>query len=94
MKKYSALKEMFYGNRGQHDTIKIEDEDVEVLDTIIECEDILKSKLKDNPELLDTYTKLDSAISELNLVEIEHYYIEGFKFGFLMAMDVFDFNNN
>ncbi len=92
--KYSAIKEMFYGNRGQHDTIKIEDEDVEVLDTIIECEDILKDKLKDNPEILDIYTKLDNAISELNLIEIEHYYIEGFKLGFLMAMDIFDYSKD
>ena len=32
MKKYSAIREMFYGNRGQNDTIQIEDEDVKVLD--------------------------------------------------------------
>ena len=43
MKKYSAIKDMYYGNRGAHDTIKIEN---------------------------------------------EHYYIEGFRFGFLMAMDI------
>jgi hypothetical protein len=40
--------------------------------------------------ILETYKKLDNAISELTCIENEHYYTEGFRFGFLMAMDIFE----
>ena len=92
MKKYSAIREMFYGNRGQNDTIQIEDEDVKVLDVITECDDYLRDKLSSTPELFEKYKKFDDAISELGLIENEHYFAEGFRFGFLMAMDVFNFD--
>ena len=94
MKKYSAIKEMFYGNRGQNDTIQIEDEDVKVLDVIIECDDYLRDKLSSTPELLEKYKKFDDAVSELGLIENEHYFAEGFRIGFLMAMDVFNYNKD
>ncbi len=32
MKNYSAIKDMYYGNRGGYDTIKIKNEEVSVLD--------------------------------------------------------------
>ncbi len=90
MKNYSAIKDMFYGNRGKHDSIKIKNEEISVLDIINESEELLIKKLNEQPELLKIYKKLDNAISKLSLIEIEHYYIEGFKFGFLMAIDIFD----
>lgn len=88
MKKYSAIKDMYYGNRGAHDTIKIENEEVIVLDVINECEDLLLKELNQMPKILEIYKKLDDAIGELTCIENEHYYIEGFRFGFLMAMDI------
>ena len=94
MKKYSAIREMFYGNRGQNDTIQIEDEDVKVLDVIIECDDYLRDKLSITPELLEKYKKFDDAKSDLSSIENEHYFAEGFRFGFLMAIDVFDYNKD
>ena len=90
MKKYSAIKDMYYGNRGGIDTIKIKNEEVGVLDVINESEELLLKKLSQKPETLEIYKKLDSAIGELTLIENEHYYIEGFRFGFLMAIDIFD----
>ncbi len=90
MKKYSAIKEMYYGNRGPYDTIKIKNNETLVLNVINESEELLLKKLSQKPEILEIYKKLDNAIGELNLIENEHYYIEGFRFGFLMAMDVFD----
>ena len=90
MKKYSAIKEMYYGNRGGLDTIKIKNDVTLILDAINESEELLLKKLNHKPEILEIYKKLDSAIGELTLIENESYYIEGFKFGFLMAMDVFD----
>ena len=88
--KNSAIKDMYYGNRGKLDTIKINNEEVLVLDVINDTEELLLKKLSQEPEILEIYKKLDNAISELSIIENEHFYIEGFRFGFLMAMDIFD----
>ena len=90
MKKYSAIKDMYYGNRGVHETIKIENEEKLVLSAIIKNEELLFKKLSKKPKILKIYKKLENAIDELTLIENERYYIEGFRFGFLMAMDVFE----
>ena len=90
MKNYSAIKDMYYGNRGTHSNFKMKNEEKSVLEVITEYEELLLEKLSQNPELLETYKKLDNAISELTCVENEHFYAEGFRFGFLMAMDIFD----
>ena len=57
MKKYSAIKDMYYGNRGGLDTIKIKNEEMLVLDVINESEELLLKKLSQNPELLQIYKK-------------------------------------
>ena len=90
MKRYSAIKNMYYGNRGGFDTIKIKNDERLVLDVISESEELLLGKLSQTPELLEIYKRLDSAVGELSSIENEHNYIEGFKFGFLMAMDIFE----
>ena len=90
MKKYSAIKEMFYGNRGVNETIKFDKDDVIFLDAITKNEELLLKRLDSMPDALEIYKKLDNAISEYYLLESERYYVEGFKFGFLMAMDVFN----
>ena len=90
MKNYSAIKEMFYGNRGNLENIKFDNKEVVILDVINENEEILLKELSKKPKILEIYKKLNNALGELDLIENEHYYIEGFKFGFLMAKDIFD----
>ena len=90
MKNYSAIKEMFYGNRGGHDSIKIGKEELSILGVINEREELLLEKLSQKPEIIEIYKKLDCSIGELNSIENERFYIEGFRFGFLMAMDILD----
>ena len=81
---------MYYGNCGGNGNVKIENEEKLVLDVIIECEEILLKKLSQKPEILEAYKKLDVAMGELACIENERSYAEGYKFGFLMAMDIFD----
>lgn len=90
MEKYSAIKDMFYGNRGRHDSFKIKNEEKSVLNVIANYEELLLKKISKNPETLEIYNKLDNAISELSCIENERSYIEGFRFGFLMAIDIFE----
>ncbi|MBQ9781740.1 MAG: hypothetical protein IJW26_00985 [Clostridia bacterium] len=81
---------MFYGNRGNLENIKFDNKEVVILDVINENEEILLKELSKKPKILEIYNKLNNALGELDLIENEHYYIEGFKFGFLMAKDIFD----
>ena len=41
-----------------------------------------------NKNAINLYKKLDDAVTELNALNIENSYVEGFRFGVLMAIDV------
>lgn len=92
MGKYSAIREMYYGNRGQHDTIVIEREELNNLDTIVKSEELFREELEKIPNLLKLFNDYQEGVFDLNAIENQHYYAEGFRFGFLMAMDIFDYN--
>ena len=62
MEKYSAIKDMYYGNRGGHDTIKIKKEELLVLDVINESEELLLKNLSQTPDLLEV---LDTGIHSI-----------------------------
>ena len=90
MEKYSAIKEMYYGNRGGHENFKMGKEEKRIVNRIVENEKQLLKKLSKIPEILEIYKKLDDAMCELACIENERCYAEGFRFGFLMAKDVFE----
>ena len=90
MKNYSAILEMYLGNRGSYDSIKPTKLEMDKLDKIVSLENEFIDKLGVNSELKVLYNNLDDKISELNVLSIENAFCEGFRFGFLMAIDVFD----
>lgn len=90
MKNYSAILEMHLGNRGSYDSIKPTKLEMDKLEKIVSLENEFIDKLGVNSELKVLYNNLDDKISELNVLSIENAFCEGFRFGFLMAIDVFD----
>lgn len=88
MKKYSAISEMYYGNRGSCGNINLNEEENESLTRLIDRENKFLEKIKNNKPVLDAYEKLSDEQCEQNALNNEHFYKEGFKFGFLMALDV------
>ena len=88
MKNYSAIKEMFYGNRGNCESIKVSKEEKDVLAKVSENEEEFLSLIKKDIKLVETYNKLNAQIGEMGALNSATAYEEGFRFGFLMAMDI------
>ena len=62
----------------------------EVNAKISEIEDYMQNALKDNKELLEHYNAMTAALDEYDAIAVQDFYIEGFKFGFKLAMDIFE----
>ncbi len=88
MKNYSAISEMYYGNRGNAENITISKREKESLSKLIEIENVFLREISDNKTLLDVYEKLQNEQNNQSALNVETAYKEGFRFGFLMAMDI------
>lgn len=89
MKNYSAILEMYRANRGTYNTLKPTEEEKTKLSEIVNLENKLLKELHNSPHLIKLYNNIDEAVVELNILNNESTYIEGFRFGFLIALDVF-----
>ena len=90
---YSAISEMFYGNRGAFDNINLKSNNDNLLNSISENEKIVCNKLKEDQKSFQAYLILEELLNDLHLFEIETVYKEAFRFGFLMAVDLLYDNN-
>lgn len=89
MKNYSAIKEMFYGNRGNCESINVSNEENTILTKVVERENEFLNLIKNDNKLIEIYHKLSAEIGEMSALHSASAYEEGFKFGFLMALDIF-----
>ena len=87
MKMKSAIREMYYGNRGQQDSIKMTKKYHKIMEETVKNEKILREKLTVYPELL-SYDAIDNSIGTASSEETAFSYVEGFKFGLLMGLEV------
>lgn len=88
MRKNSAIMQMYYGERGQYDHIPYSDEARRLLDEFIKEDAQFRAHLSNFPDLLKLYEKVNDSIEALNCETEDNYYAEGFRFGFLMGLDV------
>ena len=88
MKNYSAISEMYYGNRGNAESITISKQEKESLRKLIEIENMFLKEIKDDKSLLEIYEKMQNEQCNQSALNYETAYKEGFRFGFLMAMDI------
>ena len=88
MKEYSAIKEMFYGNRGTSEHIAPTKNYQEMLAEFVKKQDKLYEGLKKFPKLLELYNELENLSDALETENVDNYYSEGFRFGVLMGLDV------
>ena len=89
MKKQSAILEILYGNNPQFDNLDFGPEFVSKLHELRKCENALLESLKDTPEC-DRLKKYSDIFVEIESIENDVFYKEGFRLGFLLAMDIFD----
>ena len=88
MKSYSAIREMFYGRRGDGQLIQPNEEYQKETDKIVTAMETLKEKLKDDKEGLELLELLCWSSSGAEAAAVEQHYREGFSFGFLMGMEI------
>ena len=88
MKNYSAILEMYHGNRGNLETIKLTEDEINTSKKVCKIEEELVEKIKNNKELLEVYKRFEDASSTLNMLNVENSFVEGFRFGVLLAFDV------
>ena len=84
----SIIKQMFYGKKGNCDNIKPTKRYKKLLEIAIACEDDLKAKLNSSPKLLELYLKAIDAVEILNEETVTAHYIEGFKLGVLLGLEL------
>ena len=87
MNKNTPLAEIFFM---QLDSKSCDSRYTEVNKKIGDEDEYMTNALKDNQEILKHYTAMTDALDEYNAIETEEFYMEGFKFGFKLAMEIFE----
>ncbi|MCL2861764.1 MAG: hypothetical protein FWE22_05080 [Firmicutes bacterium] len=84
----SAIRQMYYGERGSFEEIKPTKKYFELLENFVELEDKLNSKLALYPEILVLYEKIIELKEESESELRATCYVEGFRFGSLFGMEI------
>lgn len=87
MEKDRTISEIFFM---QLNNISCDGKYDEVNDILSNTNDYMLNALKDNEEILKHYKTMTDALDKYNALESKDFYIEGFKFGFKLAMDIFN----
>lgn len=87
MEKYSAIREMHRGNRGDGQTVQYGEEYWKCLHEYATLAEELSGKLQKYPELLELWEKCEWASSGVNANGEEDQYREGFQFGLLIGLE-------
>jgi len=81
------IKQIFNGNRGSHDTMKMQGnkEYDKSLDKVCGTYEQLQEKL--SPELFKIYKEYVEAVENCHCEKVDFYFIEGFKLGVLIGIE-------
>ena len=91
MENNEIIKNIFLGNVGNCDCIPQSREYEEAENCFDKLDKEFRELLKDKSELLDKYNQISTTLVDmLEQTEIDHF-VEGFRFGFLLALDVLNY---
>ena len=90
MKSKSTILEIFYGNIGSYDTIKLSENYKQLLGKVATQDETLRKSLHKYPNLLEEYNKTNDLIEQMYAECNENYYLEGFKIGLLVGIEARD----
>ena len=88
MKTENAILQMFYGKRGIHEFVRPTAKHSQLVENLIKSETALKEKLSAFPELSALHQQFVDDLNELFSEELDTHYVEGFRFGCLIGIDV------
>ena len=74
--------------RGHFETISFSPKYRELLDEVVKNGEEIRKKLTKFPDLLSLHEKTNSSIEALHLETLDNHYLEGFRFGALMGLDI------
>ena len=86
----SAIEEICYGAFAQSKKMWLSPKQQKLLDTVIECDEKLTERFKDNQEVLSLFKNFKNALDEHSATEAFIFYKEGFRNGFQIALDAMD----
>lgn len=92
MKNLSNLENIFYSYIESASENGPEYENVH--DRLIHSDDLLKIALKDNEELLTNYNTVTESLDEHEAIASKNHFIGGVKYGFKLALEIFDISLN
>ncbi|MBQ8427857.1 MAG: hypothetical protein IJX18_01230 [Clostridia bacterium] len=92
MERKSAIYQMFYGSRGTCNDIPHSKEYFDLLGKVSEQEDEVDDALQKHPEILSLLTKTRELIDDMQEEALYCHFAEGVRFGFQLALDIFQEN--
>ena len=88
MEKYSAIKDMYYGRRGDGQLIQPSEEYHEHAAKQNDIAEKLKERLKDDEEGLELLDQMFWESAGAEAAAVDQHYREGFSFGVLMGLEI------
>ena len=88
MNRYSAIKDMYYGRRGDGQLIKPTKEYHEQFSKLNDISEKLKDKLNGDCEGLELLEAFFWASAGVEAEAVAQHYSEGFSFGLLMGIEI------
>ena len=83
----SAISQLYHGERGTYDSIKISYLLRKISQEMIEAEKNLKILCQNNPDIEKAYEGFMKLNNDYCAHLSEHFYIEGFKFGLRLGIE-------
>ena len=88
MEMKSPIAQIYYGENGLQELIPQSEKYKKALSEVVKKDEEIREKWKNNPEALKLYDEFVWAKGNMQCEEVENHFVEGFRFGFLMALDV------
>ena len=80
--------QMFTGVRGNCYSVPCSSKYFELLEEVAKNDTEIRKELAKFPNMLALYEKTNNSIEAMYLESLENYYLEGFRFGALMGLDI------
>lgn len=85
--KKSTILEVFQRDRGMSPNIPMSDEYFKLIAKVCDLEKEFMKKIEAEPDLTKQLHELENAIDAASSVEIDNYFVEGFKIGLLIGIE-------
>ena len=88
MGRESTIYQMFYGFRGSQEEIRHSQEYFQLMKAFCDMEKAFSDAIQNHPELPALYEKVQDTLSQAHSEALYCHFEEGFRFGFLLALDI------